>query len=106
MTRARRSSVVLSKPPLQLKTNRRKSMMPTVAEKPVKAVNKRKSLAPEPKTKPAAKSAYKGIELKNFYESPVNSPKSSAGKNVSRVTKTETVRKSLQLAESPKKKVA
>lgn len=108
MTRARRSSVVLSKPPLQLKTNRRKSMMPTVVEKPGKATNKRKSLAPEPKPKPAAKSAYKGIELKNFYESPVNSPKTSAGKNVSRVNKadTETVRKSLQLAVSPVKKVA
>lgn len=49
-----------------------------------------------------------GIELKNFYESPVNSPKTSAGKNVSRVNKadTETVRKSLQLAVSPVKKVA
>lgn len=108
MTRARRSSVVLSKPPLQLKTNRRKSMMPTVAEKPAKALNKRKSLAQELKSKPAPKSAYKGIELKNFYESPVNSPKTSAGKNTSRVNNIdyETVRKSLQLAASPVKKVA
>ena len=49
-----------------------------------------------------------GIELKNFYESPVNSPKTSAGKNTSRVNKidNETVRKSLQLAASPVKKVA
>lgn len=111
MTRARRSSVVLTKPPLQLKTNRRKSMMPTLAEKPMKVTNKRKSVAPEPKIKPIAKSAYKGIELKNFYESPVNSPRTSTGKKVSRVNKIDTankqtVRKSLQLAESPKKKVA
>jgi hypothetical protein len=34
-------------------------MMPTVAEKPAKALNKRKSLAQELKSKPAPKSAYK-----------------------------------------------
>jgi hypothetical protein len=105
MTRARRSSVVLTKPPLT-KTKRRQSMMPTVEEKPAKTtVNRRKSLAP---LKPASKTLHKGIELRNFYESPVASPKTSGGKKISRVdsAKKPIAKKTLELAESPTKKVA
>jgi len=105
MTRAKRSSVVLTKPPLT-KTKRRQSMMPTVEEKPAKTtVNRRKSLAP---LKPASKILHKGIELRNFYESPVASPKTSGGKKISRVdsAKKPIAKKTLELAESPTKKVA
>ena len=56
--------------------------MPTVTEKPIKLVNRRTSLAPvaaKPVGRPkqAAKPPPRGIELKNFYKSPV---KNAAGR--------------------------
>ena len=56
--------------------------MPTVTEKPIKPVNRRTSLAPvaaKPVGRPkqAAKPPPRGIELKNFYKSPV---KNTAGR--------------------------
>ena len=56
--------------------------MPTVTEKPIKPVNRRTSLAPvaaKPVGRPkqAAKPPPRGIELKNFYKSPV---KNAAGR--------------------------
>jgi len=90
VTRSRRSSICLNKPPVQTKGRKRMSLMPVVEEKP-KPVNRRKSMAVISKVAPK-KVVSKGIELKNFYATPEK-----------KVSKRRSVAPNLKLAPSPKK---